>query len=273
LIYPTGPSRWLSSQSGETADTLASLREAKQKGILTLGIINVVGSAIARETDAGVYNHAGPEIGVASTKAFTSQMTALAFLTVFLGRQRAMSHTMGERIIGEIEFLPKYISKTLKQEKEIKRIAGKHKNARDFIFLGRKYNYPVALEGALKLKEISYIHAEGYAGGELKHGPIAMIDKSFPTVAIMPKDSVYEKMVSNIEEIKARGGPVIAVTTQNNRAISSLTKDVIYIPKTLEMLTPIIAAVPLQLFAYYMGVSKGYNVDKPRNLAKSVTVE
>src|SRR3989338_7639702 len=210
------------SQSGETADTLAAMQEAKRKGIMTLGIVNVVGSSIARETDAGVYNHIGPEIGVASTKAFSSQLCVLALLT---------------------------------------------------LFLGRKYNFPLALEGALKLKEISYIHAEGYGAGEMKHGPIALIDKNFPTVAIAPKDSVYEKMVSNIEEIKARGGRVIALTTEGNKELNKLADDVIFIPKTLEMLTPILAIVPLQLLAYYCAIFKHRDVDKPRNLAKSVTVE
>jgi len=259
------------SQSGETADTIAPLQEAKQKGVLTLGIVNVVGSTIARETDAGIYNHAGPEIGVASTKAFSSQLTALALLTIFLGRQRGMSFTMGRRIGQEIERLPKYVEFILKKDADIKRIARKYKNSPNMLFLGRKYNYPIALEGALKLKEISYLHAEGYAGGETKHGPIAMIDSHFPTLAIMPRDSVYEKMVSNVEELRARGGPIIAVTTQGNRAIHSLTNDVMYIPKTLEMLTPILSVVPLQLFAYHVGVSKGYNVDKPRTLAKRAT--
>ncbi|MEX2144893.1 MAG: glutamine--fructose-6-phosphate transaminase (isomerizing) [Candidatus Spechtbacterales bacterium] len=261
------------SQSGETADTIAPLKEAKNRGVLTLGIVNVVGSTIARETDAGVYNHAGPEIGVASTKALTSQLTALAMLTVFLGRQRQMSHTMGKRIVEEIEKLPKLVESVLAEKEKIKKFARKYKNYPNMLYLGRKYNYPIALEGALKVKEISYMHAEGYAGGEMKHGPIALIEESFPTMAIMPKDSVYEKMVSNIEELKARSGPIIAVTTRGNKSVGHLSKDVIYIPKTLEMLTPIISVIPLQLFAYYVGVFRGLNVDKPRNLAKSVTVE
>jgi len=261
------------SQSGETADTIASLKEAKNKGILTLGIVNVVGSTIARETDAGVYNHAGPEIGVASTKAFTSQLTALAMLTVFLGRQREMSHTMGTRIVEELEELPKLVESILKDNAKIKKLAKKYKNYPNALYLGRKYNYPIALEGALKLKEISYIHAEGYAGGEMKHGPIALIDKNFPTFAIMPHDSVYEKMASNMEEIKARKGPMVIMTTKGNKGAKLLSADIIYIPKTLEMLTPILSVIPLQLFAYYVGVMRGYNVDKPRNLAKSVTVE
>lgn len=261
------------SQSGETADTLAPLKEAKRKGVLTLGIVNVVGSTIAREVDAGIYNHAGPEIGVASTKAFTSQLAALALVTIFLARQRDMSLTEGKKLASELEQLPSIIEKVLKDAKKIEKIAKKYYKADNFLYLGRKYNNPIALEGALKLKEISYIHAEGYAGGEMKHGPIALIDGDFPTFAIMPKDSVYEKMASNIEEIKARSGLVIALTTEDNKGIKDLSKDIIYIPKVSEMLMPLVSVIPLQLFAYYVGVLKGYNVDKPRNLAKSVTVE
>jgi glucosamine--fructose-6-phosphate aminotransferase (isomerizing) len=261
------------SQSGETADTLAALQEAKRKGILTLGIVNVVGSTIARETDAGVYNHIGPEIGVASTKAFSSQLCILALLTLFLGRQRGLSLVMGKRIAEELQRLPRQIKNILRSNNQIKQIAKKYFKAKDFLFLGRKYNFPLALEGALKLKEVSYIHAEGYGAGEMKHGPIAMIDKNFPTLAIAPKDSVYEKMVSNIEEIKARGGPVIVLTTEGNRILERLADDIIYIPKTLEMLTPILAVAPLQLLAYHCAIFKKRDVDKPRNLAKSVTVE
>jgi glucosamine--fructose-6-phosphate aminotransferase (isomerizing) len=261
------------SQSGETADTLAALREAKRKGILTLGIVNAVSSSIARETDAGVYNHIGPEIGVASTKAFTSQLSILALLTLFLGRQRGMSLIMGQRIAKELKRLPDLINQVLEQAETIKKIAKKYHKSKDFFYLGRKYNFPIALEGALKLKEISYIHAEGYGAGEMKHGPIAMIDKNFPTFGIAPHDSVYEKMISNLEEIKARKGPIIAITTKGNKEILKITKDVIYIPKTLEMLTPILSVIPLQLFAYYCAVLNKRDVDKPRNLAKSVTVE
>lgn len=261
------------SQSGETADTLAALREAKQKDILTLGIVNVVGSTIAREIKAGVYQHIGPEIGVASTKAFTSQLTILALLTLFFGRQREMSLVTGRRIAQEINKLPELIKHTLKQEKQIKKIAKKYQNYKNFLYLGRKYNLPIALEGALKLKEISYIHAEGYGAGEMKHGPIAMIDENFPSLFLAPSDSVYEKVISNIQEIKARRGPIIVVTTEDNEEIKQLANDVIYIPKTLEMLTPILTAIPLQLFAYHTGVLQGCDVDKPRNLAKSVTVE
>ncbi|MDD5551866.1 MAG: glutamine--fructose-6-phosphate transaminase (isomerizing) [Candidatus Pacebacteria bacterium] len=261
------------SQSGETADTLAAIREGKEKGALSLGIVNTVGSTIARETDAGVYNHCGPEIGVASTKAFTSQIEILALLTVLLGRQRDMSIVMGQRITKEINKLPELVKKTLKIESQIKSLAKKYKNYPNFLFIGRKYNFPIAFEGALKLKEISYIHSEGYGAGEMKHGPIALIDKNFPTVAIATTDSVYEKTQSNIEEIKARKGPIIAIATEGNKKIKKLVDDVIFIPKTLEMLTPFLTVVPLQLFAYYMGTLKGYDVDKPRNLAKSVTVE
>jgi len=238
-----------------------------------LGIINVVGSTIARETDAGIYNHAGPEIGVASTKAFVSQLIILALLTLFLGRERDMSLIMGKRIAEELSKLAGLVQKILKKDNEIKFLAKKYCKFDNFLYIGRKYNYPVALEGALKLKEISYIHAEGYGAGEMKHGPIALIDKNFPTVALVPSDSVYEKMISNIEEIKARSGSVIAIATSGNNKIKRLVNDVIYIPKTLEMLTPVLSIIPLQLLAYHIGVLRGCDVDKPRNLAKSVTVE
>jgi len=261
------------SQSGETADTLAAIREAKNKGALTLGIVNVVGSTIARETDAGVYNHAGPEIGVASTKAFTSQLSILALFTLFLGRQRDMSFVMGKRIAEELAEIPRLMKSILDQADEIKKVAGKYSKYLNFLYLGRKYNYPIAMEGALKIKEISYIHAEGYPFGEMKHGPIALIDKNFPTMAIATRDSVYEKTLSGIQEIKARSGKVIAIATKGDKEIQKMVNDVIYIPKTLEMLTPLLAVVPLQLFAYYFAVQKGLDVDKPRNLAKSVTVE
>jgi len=261
------------SQSGETADTLAALQEAKRKGVLTLGIVNSVGSSIARETDVGVYNHIGPEIGVASTKAFTSQLCVLALFALFLGRQRQMSLVMGQRIAKELERLPILIDKALQQAPEIKKMAKKYHQFKNFLFLGRKYNYPIALEGALKLKEISYIHAEGYGAGEMKHGPIALIDKNFPTIGIAPSDSVYEKIISNLEEIKARKGLILAIATEGNSQIKKITPNIIYIPKTLEMLTPILSIIPLQLFAYYCAVFNGRDVDKPRNLAKSVTVE
>jgi len=261
------------SQSGETADTLAAIREAKEKNALTLGIVNVVGSSIAREIDAGAYNHIGPEISVASTKAFTSQVAIMALITVYLGRQRRMSLITGERIIKELLLIPEKIKDILGQNNEIKKIAEKYVNAENFFYLGRKYNYPTALEGALKLKEISYIHAEGIPSGEMKHGSIAMIDENFPSVFICPRDSVYEKNISNMEEIKSRGGRVIAVATEGDERIKEMADDIIYIPKTLEMLTPILATAPLQLFAYHVSALKGLDVDKPRNLAKSVTVE
>ena len=261
------------SQSGETLDTLEALREGKRHGALTLGIVNTVGSTIARETDAGVYNHAGPEISVASTKAFLSQMTALALLTIFLGRQRGMTQKEGREIARELKALPEKIEKILEQRGAIEMLAKKYGKNRDFLYIGRTHNFAVALEGALKLKEISYIHAEGCAAGEMKHGPIAMIDEHFPTVAIATKSSVYEKMISNIHEIKARKGPVIAVATEGDKEIAKLADDVLYVPKTLEMLSPILNIVPLQLFAYYFAKEKGLNVDRPRNLAKSVTVE
>ena len=262
------------SQSGETADTLAALRRFKEKNILTLGIVNVVGSTIARETNAGIYNHAGPEIGVASTKAFTSQLTILALLALFLGRQRNFLKYNNKKFFKELLRLPQLCNHVLMcNNKKVKILAGKYKNFNNFLYIGRKYNFPTALEGALKLKEISYVHAEGYGAGEMKHGPIAMIDENFPTIAIAPLGSVYDKMASNMEEIKARRGKIIAITTEGNKKIKHIADDWLYIPKTLEMLTPILAAIPLQLFAYYMGVFKGLDVDKPRNLAKSVTVE
>jgi glucosamine--fructose-6-phosphate aminotransferase (isomerizing) len=261
------------SQSGETKDTLIAVQEAKRKGLLTLGIVNVIGSSIAREVEAGVYNHIGPEIAVASTKAFVSQLTILALLTLYLGRQRFMSRVMGERIIAAIKDLPNLTDKVLDTAEAIKTIAEKYKNYEHFLYLGRKYNFPIALEGALKLKEIAYVHAEGYNGGEMKHGPIALIDDRFPSLIIAPSDSVYAKNVNHIKEIKAREGKVIAVATEGNEEIRKLVDDVIYIPKTLEMLTPILSVIPLQLFAYYIAVARGCDVDKPRNLAKSVTVE
>ena len=262
------------SQSGETADTLTVLRRFREKSFLTLGIVNVVGSTIARETDAGIYNHIGPEIGVASTKAFTSQVIVLALLAIFLGLQRGfLSVNISKKIIEKIEGLPVLIKDVLDQKNRIKLIEKKYKDYNNFLYIGRKYNFPIALEGALKLKEISYIHAEGYSAGEMKHGPIAMIDNNFPTIAIAPEDSVYSKTVSNVEEIKARGGKVIVITTEGNKNIEHIANDWLYIAKTLEMLSPILTAIPLQLFAYYVGVMRGIDVDKPRNLAKSVTVE
>ncbi len=263
------------SQSGETADTLAALREIKRRGLLTLGIVNATGSTLTRETDAGVYNHIGPEIGVAATKSFISQLTVLALLTLFLGRQRGLSLIKGQRIVQDIQGLPSKIRTILETQNEaVNALAKKYSKFNNFIFLGRKYNYPIALEGALKLKEIAYpIHAEGFASGEMKHGPLALADENFPFIFIAPQDSVYEKTLSNIEEAKARRAPIIAIATEGDERIKELANDVIYIPKTSEMLTPILSVVPLQLFAYYMGVLRGCDVDKPRNLAKSVTVE
>jgi glucosamine--fructose-6-phosphate aminotransferase (isomerizing) len=261
------------SQSGETADTLEALREAKLKGALTLGVVNVVGSTIARETDAGIYNYAGPEIGVASTKAFTSQLAVLVLMTMMLGRQRDMTNVTAMRIAKELKKIPEHIKTILKQDKKIRQLAKKYLEYEDWLYLGRKYNFPIAMEGALKLKEISYAHAEGYASGEMKHGPIALINENFPSIFIAVKDSVYDKVLSGMEEIKAREGKIIAIATEGDNIISKVADDVIYIPKTLEMLTPLLSVVPLQLFAYYVGISRGYDVDKPRNLAKSVTVE
>jgi len=261
------------SQSGETADTLACLREMKRKGILCLGITNVVGSSQARETDAGVYTRSGPEIAVASTKAFLGQLAVLSLLTVYLGRKKRMSLVQGKKIVLELEKLPSLAKKILENRDEIKRIVEKYKDFKKFFFIGRKYNTFIASEGALKLKEISYLFTEGMPGGELKHGPLALIDKGFPTIAICTSGSVYGKMISNIEEIKVRGGPVIAIATEGDEEIEKIVDDVIYIPKTTEMLTPILSVIPLHLFAYYTAAILGYNIDKPRNLAKSVTVE
>lgn len=259
------------SQSGETADTLAALRKAKESGLLTLGVVNVVGSTIARETDAGVYNHAGPEIGVASTKAFLSQVSVLFLIANFINQIKG--GVADKKVFKEFAELPNKINQVLLNSSEIEKIAQKYASFRDFLYIGRKYNYPVALEGALKLKEITYIHAEGYSAGEMKHGPIAMIDSSFPTLAIATENSVSDKVISNIEEIVARGGPIVALANEDGEHIKSLTADVMYVPRTAEILEPLLNVVPLQLFAYYVGVSKGFDVDKPRNLAKSVTVE
>lgn len=257
------------SQSGETADTLAAIQKAKKHGLMTLGIVNTVGSTIARETDAGVYNHAGPEIGVASTKAFLSQLTVLAMMAMYLSKETSSTQI----VLEELEKIPEKIKTILAQSAQLERLAEKCKDYENFLFLGRRYNYPVALEGALKLKEISYIHAEGYGAGEMKHGPIAMISPNFPTMAIVPQNGISEKMFSNLEEIRARRGMIFAIATEGDEKISSLANDVFYIPKTIESLEPLLTVVPLQLFAYYVGTKRGFNVDKPRNLAKSVTVE
>jgi glutamine---fructose-6-phosphate transaminase (isomerizing) len=258
------------SQSGETADTLAALKKVKRKKILSLGIVNAVGSSIARETTAGVYNHAGPEIGVASTKAFLSQITVLSLIALHL---RPSKSKLYREFTEELSKIPSKINKVLKDSDNIKKLVRKYLSHNNFFYLGRGYNYPVALEGALKLKEISYAHAEGYAGGEMKHGPIALIDKNFPVIAIATKNRLYEKMISNLEEIKARGGKIIAIATTGDKKIKSVADQVIYVPKTIEQLEPLVNVVPLQLFAYHFGTLKGIDVDKPRNLAKSVTVE
>jgi glutamine---fructose-6-phosphate transaminase (isomerizing) len=261
------------SQSGETADTLAAIRDAKMRGVLTLGITNVVGSSQARETEAGVYTRCGPEIGVAATKTFTSQVAALVLFTLFLGRQRQLTSTTGQRIASELLRIPKMIEKTLGCDSQIRELVQKYLNYNNFFYLGRKYSYPVAREGALKIKEIAYVHSEGSWGGELKHGELALISEQFPSVCIVPTDSVYEKMVSNIREIKARKGPVIAIATEGNHEIEYLADDVIYVPATMELLTPLLSIIPLQLFAYHFAAARGCDIDKPRNLAKSVTVE
>ncbi|MEA3248841.1 MAG: glutamine--fructose-6-phosphate transaminase (isomerizing) [Patescibacteria group bacterium] len=261
------------SQSGETADTIGALREAKQKGALTVGIVNAVGSTIARETDAGVFVHAGPEIAVASTKAFVAQVTVMALLALYFGRMRRMPRTTGIRIADELQMLPEKIDRILRQDSWIRAIARKYSHSPNMVFLGRKYNTAVAHEGALKMKETSYIHAEGFASGELKHGPMALLDPSLPVVAVMTRDSVYEKTRSNIEEVRARRAPVIALASEGDEEILPITDDVIFVPRTLEMLSPILNVIPLQLLAYHTAVARGCDPDKPRNLAKSVTVE
>jgi glutamine---fructose-6-phosphate transaminase (isomerizing) len=273
VIYPDDVA-WFISQSGETADTLAALRLVKSKGATALGIVNVVGSTIARESDAGVYIHAGPEIGVASTKAFTSQLVVLALITLLIGRRNGnISLEQGREIAQELVKLPEKVREILKLNDFIEEIAERLKEHRNFLYLGRGYNYPVALEGALKLKEISYIHAEGYPAAEMKHGPIALIDENMPVVFIAPKDSIYEKVLSNIEEVKARRGKVISIITERDDKILRVSDFVIQIPQTIEMLMPILTVIPLQLLAYHIAVKRGCDVDQPRNLAKSVTVE
>jgi glutamine---fructose-6-phosphate transaminase (isomerizing) len=261
------------SQSGETADTLAAMREAKRRGAHTLGIVNVVGSTIAREDDGGIYLHAGPEIGVASTKAFTSQVVALALFTLKLARLRDLSVERGREIAQALEHLPAQIQSILDRAPEIEALAEEFKRASNFLYLGRGYNFPAALEGALKLKEISYIHAEGYPAAEMKHGPIALIDEMMPVVCIAPHDAVFEKVVSNIQEVKARKGKIIAITTREEPSLKGQIDYEFRIPETVDLLTPVLASVPLQLLAYYIAVKRACNVDQPRNLAKSVTVE
>jgi glucosamine--fructose-6-phosphate aminotransferase (isomerizing) len=261
------------TQSGETADTLAALREIKRKGHPTLAICNVVGSSIAQEADGGIYLHAGPEIGVASTKAFTSQCVVMALLGLYFGRLRHLSFGAGLRIIDALQQLPDQVRQALKTNDEVRRIAAKYAHCSNFLYLGRQHTFPTALEGALKLKEISYIHAEGYPAAEMKHGPIALVDEHTPSVFLIPHGFVYDKVMSNLEEIKARGGPVIAVIGEGDTRVAELADDVIQIPEAEDFLQPIITAIPLQLLAYHIAVLRGCDVDKPRNLAKSVTVE
>ncbi len=261
------------TQSGETADTLGALREMKRKGHVTMAICNVVGSSIAQEADGGIYLHAGPEIGVASTKAYTSQCMALVMLALYLGRLKHLSYNRGRKMINYINEIPDKVEQALKENEHIAAIAKKYQHCNNFLYLGRHYNFPTALEGALKLKEISYIHAEGYPAAEMKHGPIALVDEQTPSVFVMPQGFIYEKVMSNLEEIKARGGPVIAIAAEGDERIAEVADDVIYIPHTVEYLQPIVSAIPLQLLSYHIALLRGCDVDQPRNLAKSVTVE
>jgi glucosamine--fructose-6-phosphate aminotransferase (isomerizing) len=253
--------------------TLAAMRELKRKGHPTLAICNVVGSTIAREADGGIYLHAGPEIGVASTKAFTSQCVVMALLGLYFGRMHHLGFEAGLRIIDELTELPRHVEEALETNEDARRIAAKYASCDNFLYLGRQYNFPTALEGALKLKEISYIHAEGYPAAEMKHGPIALVDEHTPSVFIVPQGGVYHKVISNREEIKARGGPVIAIVDKDDSEAVELADDVIRVPAVAEFLQPIVTVIPLQLLAYHAAILRGCDVDKPRNLAKSVTVE
>jgi glucosamine--fructose-6-phosphate aminotransferase (isomerizing) len=261
------------TQSGETADTLAALRESKRKGHPTLALCNVVGSSIAREADGGVYLHAGPEIGVASTKAFTNQVAVLAMVALYLGRMRHLSSIQGTRILAELRAMPDAIRRALGCHDAVRRIAERYSHANNVLYLGRQYHYPVALEGALKLKEISYVHAEGYPAAEMKHGPIALVDADTPSIFLMPRGAIFDKVMSNLEEVKARGGPVIAITTEGDEEVAARADEVIAVPEVPDYLQPLVSVVPLQLLAYHVAVLRGCDVDKPRNLAKSVTVE
>ena len=261
------------TQSGETADTLAAMRECKRKGLPSLAICNVVGSTIAREADGGVYLHAGPEVGVASTKAFTSQVTVLTLLGLFLGRMRNLSYQAGQRIISHLRAMPEVVTRTLECNAAVREVASKYFEARNALYLGRLYNFPVALEGALKLKEISYLHAEGYPAAEMKHGPIALVDRETPSIFVVPRGHIHPKVISNMEEIKARKGPIIAIACEGDEKVADIADDVIFVPDVEEYLQPLVTAVPLQLLAYHIAVLRGCNVDRPRNLAKSVTVE
>ena len=261
------------SQSGETADTLAALEEARARGASTMGIVNTVGSSIARKTDFGIYLHAGPEIGVASTKAFTSQIVALALFTLYLGRRRHLSILQGRELVAALRALPDQVAQTLALEPLTKELAAAYGDAHNFLYLGRGYQFPVALEGALKLKEVSYIHAEGYPAAEMKHGPIALIDEDMPVVALAPRDSVYAKVVSNIEEVKARSGRILAVVSGDAPELIGKVDHLIEVPHTVPPLLPVLTSIPLQLLAYHAAIHRNRNVDQPRNLAKSVTVE
>lgn len=261
------------SQSGETADTLEAMREAKRKGARVIGLTNVIGSTIARESSGGIYLHAGPEIGVASTKAFTNMVVSLILLSIYIGRLKNMPLYEGEKLLKELLSIPDKIAEILNQTDNIKALAKKYSSQRNFLYLGRGFNYPIALEGALKLKEISYIHAEGYPAAEMKHGPIALIDENMPVVFVAPKDQLYDKVVNNIQEVKARNGRIIAVTNGDAETIRGFVDDLIIVPQTIEEFSPLINIIPLQLLAYYVAVERGLDVDKPRNLAKSVTVE
>ncbi|MBM3416345.1 MAG: glutamine--fructose-6-phosphate transaminase (isomerizing) [Bacteroidetes bacterium] len=262
------------SQSGETADTLVAIENAKQKGAIILGVVNVVGSSIARTSHGGAYTHAGPEIGVASTKAFTAQLAVLTMIALKIGYIKGtISEERYRHLLNELQQIPEKAAWTLKHSGKIKELAEKYKDARDFLYLGRGYNFPVALEGALKLKEISYLHAEGYPAAEMKHGPIALVEKTLPVVFVATRDAWHEKVISNMQEIKARKGKVVAVITEGDKTSEQLSDDVMIVPEADEIVAPMLSVVPLQLLAYYIGVAKGYDVDKPRNLAKSVTVE
>ncbi len=272
-IIPYGTNVFVISQSGETADTLAALREAQSKGAKVSGITNVIGSTIARESDNGIYIHAGAEIGVASTKAFTSQVTVLSLLAVFLGRMKYLSAEFCTKFIKELQQIPNKIIRILDTNDQIKKVAETIVNSTNALYLGRGANYPVALEGALKLKEISYIHAEGYPAAEMKHGPIALIDENMPVITIALKDAIYDKIISNMQEVKARNGRIITIATEGDTSIESISESVIYIPKTLDILQPLLSVIPLQLLAYHVADLRGLDVDQPRNLAKSVTVE
>ncbi len=261
------------TQSGETADTLAAIRECKRKGHPTLAICNVVGSTIAREADGGIYLHAGPEIGVASTKAFTSQVTVLTLLALFFGRMRHLSYPAGKRIIRGLKAIPETIERALKCHEAVAEIADRYSHFENFLYLGRLYNFPVALEGALKLKEISYVHAEGYPAAEMKHGPIALVDEQTPSVFVIPRGGIYPKVISNLQEVRARKGPVIAIACEGDDKIADLVDDVVYVPDVDEYLQPLVTSIPLQFLSYHIACNRGCNVDRPRNLAKSVTVE